>query len=489
MRGADADSPVPPGWGNPWSEPYNSEPYYGTLGNSGAHTGPGGRNSSAYWTDKSGNFWLFGGEGLDGSAAVTEGLLNDLWKYSPATNEWTWIGGSSMLPSYFRSCSGGVVAYCGLPGVYGTQGVASLSNIPGGRLGAVTWTDGAGNFWLFGGLGADSVGNEGYLNDLWKFNPSTEEWIWVSGSSTVGKNPEGQEGVYGTKGIADPRNVPPGLTEATGWVDSNENLWLFGGIGIASQGGMGYSFNNLWKFNTATNEWIWISGNGGGESADYGTYGTMGTSAPSNIPSGRNGAVSWTDSSGNFWLFGGSGVYPASQATISGDLNDLWEFIPGTGQWTWIAGTAGGVLNPHGGGYFVPPYASYGTQGVTASSNTPGGRDSAMGWADKNGNLWLLGGAGVDSTGYAGAGPLNDLWKYNLTSKEWTWVNGADLSYAGGVYGTEGTPAAGNTPGSRYSSAVWMDASGNAWIFAGWGMLYGVVGGATTLNDLWRYQP
>jgi hypothetical protein len=31
--------------------------------------------------------------------------------------------------------------------------------------------DASGNFWLFGGLGMDSTGTLGYLNDLWKFEP------------------------------------------------------------------------------------------------------------------------------------------------------------------------------------------------------------------------------------------------------------------------------------------------------------------------------
>lgn len=488
MRGAEADLPVPPGWSNPWSEPYNSNPYYGTLGVPGTYTVPGGRNSSAYWTDSSGNFWLFGGDGLDGSPASIEGLLNDLWKFSPTTNEWTWMGGNSTLPSSFRVCAGGAVGYCGLPGVYGTQGTPSASNWPGGRERAVTWTDNAGNFWLFGGAGADSAGNQGYLNDLWEFSPTTGEWTWVSGSSTVGSSGGGPEGSYGTRGVAAPGNVPPGLIAATGWIDKDDNLWVFGGVGITSDGGKWFEFNNLWEFSPASKEWTWISGDGGGDNPDYGVYGTQGTPGTGNLPSGRFGATGWTDASGNFWLFGGFGIYPPTGPTAQpNDMNELWEFSPATGEWTWEGGTSGGVLNSYGNP--GPPPASYGTEGVAAPDNVPGGRDSAMGWADREGNLWLFGGDGVDSTGFEGFGPLNDLWKYNLTSKEWTWVNGSDLSRGGGVYGTRGSPAPGNTPGARYSSAVWMDTRGNLWVFAGWGMIGGAIGGSTPLNDLWRYQP
>ena len=63
--------------------------------------------------------------------------------------------------------------------MYGMLGVPSATNVPGGRDGAASWTDSSGNFWLFGGFGADSkvypTGDPDtpmhYLNDLWEFNP------------------------------------------------------------------------------------------------------------------------------------------------------------------------------------------------------------------------------------------------------------------------------------------------------------------------------
>jgi N-acetylneuraminic acid mutarotase len=90
--------------------------------------------------------WLFGGGGQ----------FNDLWKFSPTTKEWTWVSGSN---------TGNV------SGIYGTQGVAAASNVPGGREGSVSWIDSNGNLWLFGGIGYDSTGTVGYLNDLWRYQP------------------------------------------------------------------------------------------------------------------------------------------------------------------------------------------------------------------------------------------------------------------------------------------------------------------------------
>ena len=73
-----------------------------------------------------------------------KGYLNDLWKYS--NNQWTWVSGNNSVNA---------------AGVYGTQGVASASNYPGARYGAVSWIDSSGSLWLFGGYGYDASGSHG----------------------------------------------------------------------------------------------------------------------------------------------------------------------------------------------------------------------------------------------------------------------------------------------------------------------------------------
>src|SRR6266566_7817520 len=145
------------------------------------------------------------------------------------------------------------------PGVYGTLGVASATNVPGGRQYAAGWTDSNGNFWLFGGPGCDSAGTQGLLNDLWKFNPATNEWAWMGGSNKVLYTAYGSPGIYGTQGVPSVSNVPGGRWISSGWTDSSGNLWLFGGEGYDSVGARGY-LNDLWKFTPSTNEWTWISG-------------------------------------------------------------------------------------------------------------------------------------------------------------------------------------------------------------------------------------
>jgi N-acetylneuraminic acid mutarotase len=382
------------------------------------------------------------------------GYLNELWEFDPSSNEWAWMAGSSRDSSF-----GDQTDFGALP-VYGVLGTPAAGNTPGGRYGAVSWIDGRGYLWLFGGRGVGGNGL-GLLNDLWEFNSSTDEWAWMGGSSTIP-----QSSVYGTMGTPATGNIPGGREYAASWTDSNGNFWLFGGSGYYADG-MG-GLNDLWEFNPSTNEWTWMGGSRTGNQA--GVYGTLGVPAAGNIPGSRYLANCWTDSSGNLWLFGGSG-------------NELWEFNPSTNEWAWMGGSSTG--NQAG---------VYGALGVPAAGNIPGGRDSAVSWTDNMGNLWLFGGDGYDANGNEGG--LNDLWEYNPSTNQWTWMGGSITAGSDhlsgplsppGVYGTLGTPASGNLPGSRDSAVSWTDKSGNFWLFGGAGI--DAMGNFGTLNDLWEYQP
>jgi N-acetylneuraminic acid mutarotase len=126
---------------------------YGTQGTQSAGNVPGARNVATSWTDAAGNLWLFGGSGPSNETAA---YFNDLWKFNPSAQTWTWVSGSDSINAF---------------GVYGTQGTASAGNVPGARYFAASWADHSGNFWLFGGTGYSSTGQYSSLNDLWKFAP------------------------------------------------------------------------------------------------------------------------------------------------------------------------------------------------------------------------------------------------------------------------------------------------------------------------------
>jgi N-acetylneuraminic acid mutarotase len=362
--------------------------------------------------------------------------------------QWSWVAGSITINA---------------GAVYGTQGTASASNVPGARYSASSWTDSSGNYWLLGGVGYDSTGATGNLDDLWRYSPGTKEWTWISGGDA-----DNAAGVYGTQGTAAAGNVPGARYSASSWTDSSGNFWLFGGAGYDSTGAAG-NLNDLWRYSPSTNEWTWISGAAADNAA--GVYGTQGTAAASNVPGARYSASSWTDSSGNLWLFGGVGYGAAGGA---GNLNDLWRYSASTNEWTWISGAS--ADNAAG---------TYGTQGTASASNVPGARYSASSWIDSSGNLWLFGGYGEDSTG--NVGKLSDLWRYSPSSGQWTWVGGVEVANVTGFYGTLGTAAATNLPGARQAASSWIDSSGNLWLFGGVG--YDSIGDVGNLNDLWEYSP
>jgi len=442
---------------------------YGTQGTAAAANIPGARTSPAAWKDKSGNFWLFGGLGTDANGS--QGVMNDLWEYTPTTKQWTWVTGSNTVRA---------------AGVYGTQGAGAAGNTPGARQEPATWTDASGNLWLFGGSQRDfSISGIGYydFNDLWKFDVTTKQWTWVSGSNTLNSL-----GTFGTQGVGSASNIPSARLDAMNWVDGSGNFWLFGGSGLDSAGSPDNVahgvLNDLWEYSPTTGVWTWVSGSKIGGSS--GVYGTMGTASAGTMPGARSYGTGWIDGNGNFWVFGGVSMDSAGN---QGFGNDLWEYAPSTKQWTWVAGSNLDIESPTGTG------AVFGTPGVAAAGNTPGQQVGAAGWVDSSGNLWLFGGFGYAATGantYVNA-EHNDLWKFNPTSKQWAWMGGSNsTANLTGVYGTLGVGSATNNPGAREGSATWVDGSGNLWLFGGVEYATGVITPPTPLplyNDLWQYQP
>jgi N-acetylneuraminic acid mutarotase len=448
---------------------------YGTLGVPAPGNTPGVREYALSWTDTNGNLWLFGGTVSTGTQEIN---LNDLWKFDPATSEWSWVSGSSTVGSNCPVLGSSPAPNCGRSGTYGTLGTPAAGNTPGGRYQAQNWVDSSGNFWLYGGLGFDGAGNWGALSDLWRFNPSTNQWTWIAGSSTVPGTGcygciLGQLPVPGTLGVPAQGNTPGGQWEAATWSDRNGNLWLFSGYSGLS--------NDLWEFNTSINQWAWMGGDR--SNITYGTYGVLGQPAAGNFPGWRVSEATWTDANGNFWLFGGQG-YAASG--VQGLLNDLWEFTPSTNQWAWMGGSS--TLNCANGppGYCDQP-GVYGTLGVPATGNIPGSRISPFNWKDGSGNFWMFGGVGIDAT--SNLNDLNDLWEFSPAKNEWVWMGGNNTLGNGpptGVYGRLGTPAPSNQPGGRAGGANWTDKAGNLWLWGGFG--FDAHGSAGYLNDLWVYQ-
>lgn len=431
--------------------------FTGSPGNyPGPATFPGAMEGSMSWTNATtGDLWLFGGggckvEGCGPSAGVQYVDLNDLWKFD-GTN-WTLVKGSG-TPNP--------------PGIYGTQGIADAANMPGSRQYAATWTDNAGNMWMFGGRGLDSTATFGDLSDLWMFDGT--DWTWVGGSNTVGNADN-----YSSAAPGDRRG-------AMSWVDASGDLWMFGGFRDSTLVASGF-LNDLWKYNIATNTWTWVWGGNALDQAgnrldQVGVYGTKGSSTPvaagiPNVPGGRAMGGYWIDTVGNFWIFGGVGL---DSTGSQGNLNDMWKYDVANNDWTWISGST-----------TIGQIGTYGEPGDPQIHFTPGARRLGLSWSDGD-NLWLFGGQSTDVTlGNVHDIDQNDLWKYNVTDNTWAWMSGSRLVDQAGVYGTIGTTAVGNVPGARDIAIAWKSSTG-FWLFGGQGR--DVNGDYGYLNDLWKFQP
>ena len=415
---------------------------YGNQGVPSYTNNPGARNGSVSWTDSSGNLWLFGGFAYK---AFTFNYFNDLWKYNPSTNEWTWMKGGKDSDTTT---------------VFGTMGVASTFSQPRARTNAVSWTDKDGNLWLFGGRIFGFSGIRKYLNDLWKYDISANQWTWMNGDS-IANSP----GTYGVKGTPSVSNSPGSRYLCTNWTDTAGHLWLFGGDGYVVSGNQNY-YNDLWEYNPANNSWTWINGSNGFNAPS--SYGLQNIPSYNNNPGARAYGFNWRDLQNNFWLFGG-----ISTIGLGYYNNDLWKYIPSSNQWVWIKGDT--VQNASG---------SYGTIGVSSPTNSPSARTgNSLQWIDKYGNLWFFGGfANIN-----GAKSYNDMWSFNPLTSEWIWMKGSSSINIGGIYGTKGVSSSVTYLGARASSTSWIDLSGDWWSFGGNG--YDSRGIQDVLNDLWKFTP
>lgn len=419
--------------------------HYGVLGVPDLSNNPGGRQGAVTWKDSHGNFWLFGGYGFDALGNLD--LLNDLWKFNITIKQWEWIAGDTVVNQ---------------AGVYGMMGLISVGNKPGSRHGASSWKDASGNMWLFGGFGLDSTGTQGYLNDIWKFDISFNTWVWIKGSKLAD-----QIGNYGTQNIFNVNNNPGSRYSSTLWQDPGGEVWCFGGQGFGSNPFFSGALNDFWKYDPSTNQWMWVTGNN--QLWQQGNYGTIGVPTNSNNPGSRFGASGWIDGLGFPWLFGGFG---ADGVFGVGELNDLWKFDYTSNQWVWINGDK---TNSNQG--------IYGSQGISSPTNKPGSRYWSNMTLTSSGDVLLFGGYGWSTSQFNGN--LNDLWKYNTSTNEWTWVKGSNAMNPIGNYGIMNQPAITNNPGGTFASASWTDGSYNLWLFGG----YGFDGGNNIgeLNDLWKY--
>jgi hypothetical protein len=408
--------------------------HYGTQGEFDSLNTPPALYETCEWTDKDGNFWLYGGVLFGPSFGGPS--MSDLWKFNPAINQWAWIKGPGGTPNQTA--------------IYGVQGIPSPNNTPGSRgWGTPTWVDTTGNLWLFGGY---SAGN--YKNDLWKYNISSNEWTWMKGPDTLVAF-----GNYGTMGLPDSANVPsPRCETNASWTDDNNNLWLFGGMGNGS-------YNDLWRYNISTNIWTWMKGSST-PNFDHGVYGIKGVSDSANRPSMRYCYAKWKDENNNLWFYGGY----EQNTPFYGIKNDVWRYSITSNEWTWISGDS----------IVQDSIATENGQCVATEYNLPACRYENRACWQIGDNFLVLGGLPLNGRGF------NDLWSYNVLLNEWTWVSGATTPNPNYHYGIKTISNPLNSPPGRFGSIGWRDNQCNLWFFGG--VYYDFsLGSYICLNDMWRY--
>jgi len=408
---------------------------YGISGGNPLSNRPPSLRDAQAWTDNNGNFWLYGGEQILNSVVHNSA---EMWMFNVSSNQWTKVSGTNTLTI----------------GVYGTLNVPSINNTPGSRISAATWTDSNNNLWMFGGYGVGTSTVLNSINDLWKYTPSTNQWTWMGGPNQVY-----QPALYGTLGVPANSNLPGARTNSQAW-SVNDTLYLYGGVGraVTTWG----SLSDLWRYVISTGQWTWIKGpNSVYQQANFGT---LGFQSSTNSPGGRSRASTWVDNNRTLWMYGGNAIVPGFGTCNSGDL---WRYNINSNMWTWMKGSN----QPY-------PFVQYGPLNVSTSTATPGMRMGAAAWTDNNGDLWLFGGNCLYQSPNIVLG--NDLWKYTITSNQWTWIHGPNTSNNPGNYGTRFLPHLLNVPPPRHSPSTFKDALGNFWLNAGAGNLN------QRYTDLWR---
>jgi N-acetylneuraminic acid mutarotase len=241
---------------------------------------------------------------------------------------------------------------------------------------------------------------------------------------------------------------------------------------------------------------------------------------PVAIPAGRRGAGLAAGADGTFLLFGGSKPQPEVKEFYRTDpLKDLWSYDPGKKSWTllWgdvqrnmratelspgaleyhsVAGDANGNLLVFGGGErnvekgfdymnvlwrFDVQKRAWGklTRGLERNARNsetgPGARMFHSMALDKEGNVFVFGGFGVDRN--EKDGHLQDLWKFDLKTEKWTLLSGSLL---GDVKNSD------TGPGGRSGSALVFDREGNLLLFGGRGLSQAERPQA--LDELWKFE-
>jgi Galactose oxidase, central domain len=324
---------------------------------------------------------------------------------SYSQNQWAFMGGylDSSLPS--GNLSNGI-------------GLLSPLNKPASRehCGSGIYNN---KIWIFGGNG------NGVGSDVWYYDIALRSWAFVSN--------RGFNEIFVEKNTESLTAHPGERSRMASAMDTKGNFWTFGG----ETKDLGYhtGWNDLWKYNTVTNNWTWIGG-----SSTHTSSGSYQTALP-DWPRARYRARGWFDEDGNYWIFGGlfyDGINPPFP------LNDMWKYNVTTAKWTCETGDCNMMHPPNTPGGVYPS-----TFPATSTSYKPRARADYNYWIDNDGNFIFYG--GFNGEIHSGGIVLWDTWKYNPKTHEWTLLT------------QEGAPS-GTSPGWQAEALCWLGNDGLPWM-------------------------
>lgn len=403
--------------------------HYGTMFMTDTANLPPARWGAATWTVAGRYLWLYGGT-EESCPWVPRGDYSDLWMYDVQNRMWTWMGGRQELSVRPH---------------YGQLNCFDSSSHPGARICAGAWSGPDSSMWLFGGEvdnGMMSYVDDALYNDLWKYHPRRGQWAWVGGPDTLFGR-----GNYGVKNVPSRSNWPRARKGMMVVSDSVGNAFVFGGQGGPRSDSLGL-YNDLWKFDRQTGEWVWYSGTAGqcngANGLGLGVYGVKGIASLQNVPGARYGGAMWLDRQGRIWLYGG---YGNGRTGLQDSLSDLWCFDTTARSWTWITGsdTAGLPIT--------------GIIGVQSASNTPGSRTFPSFWLGDDDHLWLFGGSLRNYFTYG----RNDVWSFDLNTSVWTCMR----DQSAWNYGIKGVKSNSNVPYHRSGGSSWKTSRDTVWLYGG----------------------
>ncbi|MES2594244.1 MAG: immunoglobulin domain-containing protein [Verrucomicrobiota bacterium] len=204
----------------------------GVLGVSSPQSRPRGRQGATTWLQANGELWMYGGR-VPNPATGSFFSLVDLWCFQPATQQWTWMAGRTLLPSEGPDWrSDGIL-----------QPASDAAFCP-------CWVDHTGRLWMH------ELTSSGQQR-MWTFDLVSKSWSMPYSQAWDGVIP-GHSGTSRETGPPETGTSPGKRSKnALCWTDAQGNLMLFGGFdsGVGAAGYNRYPDFYIWRFNIQQNAW------------------------------------------------------------------------------------------------------------------------------------------------------------------------------------------------------------------------------------------